>query len=97
VSPILLQPGGDVFVAEAPVWDADCPTRQGRDHLKIGITLDALRLAAARNRMLKEFPQIHGWADHWTWIAADPNVDGSPIDWETRYEERLWIAGQSRA
>ena len=26
------------------------------------------------NEMLKEFPEIYGWAEHWTWIAADPSV-----------------------
>jgi hypothetical protein len=42
------------------------------------------------NEMLERFPSIHGWAEHWTWIAADPNTAGAPIDWETRYDACLW-------
>jgi hypothetical protein len=44
--------------------------------------------------MLENFPQIYGWMDHWTWIAADPDKTGAPIEWKTRYEECLWTAPQ---
>lgn len=44
------------------------------------------------NEMLTEFPLIYGWAEHWTWIASDPEKAGAPIDWGSRYDEELWAA-----
>ncbi|PPC87148.1 MAG: hypothetical protein CTY31_05055 [Hyphomicrobium sp.] len=44
----------------------------------------------SRNEMLESFPEIYGWLEHWTWIAADPNVPGAPIDFESRYDRQLW-------
>lgn len=42
------------------------------------------------NEMLTDFPDIHGWAEHWAWIAADPKLPGAPMDWNTRYDEKVW-------
>ncbi|WP_299618189.1 hypothetical protein [Pelagibius sp.] len=42
------------------------------------------------NEMLKEFPSVFGWGERWTWVAADPDLPGAPIDSETRYDSRLW-------
>lgn len=42
------------------------------------------------NEMLQEFPSIFGWAEHWTWIAADPGTAGAPIGWRERYDSRIW-------
>ena len=42
------------------------------------------------NQMLDEFPEIFGWMEHWTWIASDPGLAGAPVDWATRYDEKLW-------
>lgn len=42
------------------------------------------------NEMLKDFPNIYGWAEHWAWLPADSNLPGAPIDWETRYDSRIW-------
>jgi hypothetical protein len=171
---LLDQPGGSVFVAECPVWDKSCGTLNGRDHLLIGITSEALRgksasgmswhlgqaygvvstgLIMARhvfkglnrdmtiqgnshaaadklavtwlaprdallvgpkfnptiryceappkrtfavyispNQMLQKFPHIHGWAEHWAWIASDPARPTAPVDWETRYDDEIWTA-----
>ncbi len=173
---LLEQPGGNVYVAEAPTWDTSNHALVRNDHLVIGITKDALvalasrglsaglgqlygvvcpglisvqhlfrglrrgmmvdqnsnaapgRLAASwaqsrdcilvgsrhnpeleyleaprncvfvvaisRNEMVEAFPQIYGWIDHWTWVAADPDEFGAPIDWRTRYDERIWTAMQ---
>jgi hypothetical protein len=161
------EPGGEVWIAEAPNWvdDSEPP-------LKIAVTLDAIRLRGARgfrhligqmygvlgpglilaehvfqglkreayvrddshaaekklaitwahpqdayfagdpfdgrleyhgapenrvfavyvspNEMIDTFPSIFGWAEHWTWIAADPKTVGAPINWDTRYDRRLW-------
>ena len=42
------------------------------------------------NSMLRDFPEIWGWAEHWAWIAEDPNESGAPVDWESRYDQRIW-------
>lgn len=44
------------------------------------------------NRMLGEFPEIAGWVEHWTWLPSSPTLADAPIDWETRYERKLWSA-----
>jgi len=43
------------------------------------------------NKMLDAYPSIFGWAEHWTWLPADPNVTGAPLDYATRFEEELWV------
>jgi hypothetical protein len=42
------QPGGHIFVAEAPICDAGSPTLQGRDHLLIGVSPQTVKAHAAR-------------------------------------------------
>lgn len=46
------------------------------------------------NEMLETYPDIYGWAEHWTWIAADPELSGAPVDWRNRYDSRVWPAGE---
>ena len=170
----LRQPGGYVYVAEAPIWDRSNPTLIRNDHLVLGITKETLTTIASRglstpigqlygvvapglihalhlfrglkrgmmignnrdaaasrliaswaqprdarlvgtgqdpklkyldappnrvfvvtismNEMLEGFPQIYGWIDHWTWVGADPDETGAPIEWKARYDERIWTA-----
>jgi hypothetical protein len=42
------------------------------------------------NEMLTQFPQVYGWADHWAWIPAAPDLVGAPVEWTTRYDEKIW-------
>jgi len=42
------------------------------------------------NEMLTDYPDIDGWAEHWAWIAADPDCPGAPIDWNFRYDKKVW-------
>lgn len=42
------------------------------------------------NEMLDDFPQIYGWAEHWTWVREDPRAPGLPVESETRYDELVW-------
>lgn len=42
------------------------------------------------NEMLEDYPSIFGWAEHWTWIAADPETPGAPVGHRTRYDRQLW-------
>ena len=53
------------------------------------------------NTQLTEFPEIFGWAEHWGWVDLSPApstplsplLSGAPIDWERRYDRRLWSRG----
>ena len=45
------------------------------------------------NEMLEDYPDIYGWAEHWTWIAADPARPGAPIDSRGRSDCQLWSRG----
>ena len=45
------------------------------------------------NEKLEDFPDIFGWAERWTWVAADADLRGAPIDWNKRYDERIWSSG----
>ena len=42
------------------------------------------------NEMLTEFPDIMGWIEHWTWLPKSNSLQDAPIDWETRYDKKLW-------
>lgn len=42
------------------------------------------------NKMLGKFPDVYGWAEHWTWVDGDPGSPGAPVEWQERYEERVW-------
>ena len=50
------------------------------------------------NDHLNAYPEIFGWAEHWGWVdlspspstGPSPTLIGAPIDWETRYDSRLW-------
>jgi hypothetical protein len=33
---------------------------------------------------------IFGWAEHWGWVDQSPTLSGAPIDWEIRYDKRIW-------
>lgn len=165
---LLSQPGGHVFIADAPNWN----NAPGKNHLTIGIWPPAISARAARgqswllgqlygvvapglifarhvfqglkremfvgdnttaakdklalswdaqrdaeaigsahdlklrfcdappnrvfvvyvspNRMLQEFPDLFGWAEHWTWVGADPSLSGAPVEWDTRYDRKVW-------
>ncbi len=42
------------------------------------------------NEMLQEFPDVFGWAEHWTWVAADGQLAGAPVEWNDRYDRKVW-------
>jgi hypothetical protein len=45
------------------------------------------------NEMLTEFPDVYGWAEHWAWVGADADLPGAPVDWNTRYDRKIWSSG----
>jgi len=46
---------------------------------------------ASPNEMLGKFPSVFAWAEHWTWLPADPRLRGAPIGYDERFEEQIWI------
>lgn len=42
------------------------------------------------NEMLSDFPDVFGWAEHWTWVAADGRLAGAPVEWSDRYDKKVW-------
>jgi hypothetical protein len=47
-------------------------------------------LISKNDRHLKNWPEVYGWIDRWNWVFEDPRMPGAPIDWDSRYEERLF-------
>lgn len=41
-------------------------------------------------RHTKEFPSIYGWIERWNWIAADAYISDAPINWASRYREKVY-------
>jgi hypothetical protein len=33
---------------------------------------------------------VEGSIEHWSWVMGDPELQFAPIDWQERYEDRLW-------
>jgi hypothetical protein len=54
------------------------------------------------NAQATDFPDIFGWAEHWGWVdlsppsspSPSPPLSGAPVDWETRYDRRVWSKPQ---
>jgi hypothetical protein len=49
------------------------------------------------NEMLTEFPDVYGWAEHWAWVGAAADLPGAPVDWNTRYDRKVWPSGSASA
>lgn len=35
-------------------------------------------------------PEIFGWAERWGWLDAHSALRGAPIDYDSRYDVRIW-------
>jgi hypothetical protein len=46
-------------------------------------------LVGKNERHVEQWPEVYGWIDRWSWVFEDPNLPGAPIDWESRYAEKL--------
>lgn len=40
----------------------------------------------------QNFPTVAGWIEHWNWVHEAGDLKDAPIDWGTRYTEKLWSA-----
>ncbi|ODB94973.1 hypothetical protein A3194_20125 [Candidatus Thiodiazotropha endoloripes] len=80
----------------AITWDP------GFDAIWIGNRFKGLtrRTAAPKDRVFvsivssnlktDDFPDVDYWIEHWTWVVQSGDLPGAPIDWQTRYKEKLW-------
>ena len=84
----------------AVTWNARRDAVLGGD--KINPTLVYMEAPADRvfvvyvspNESSTKYPDIFGWAEHWAWVSRDPDLPGAPIDWSTRYDEKIWSKDQ---
>jgi hypothetical protein len=74
-------------------------TEDGTDYERVAAPPNAAFFVhVSPNRQLIDFPEIFGWAERWGWVDLSPLVSpplsppllGAPIDWQTRYDRRLW-------
>lgn len=78
-------------------WAAKFDGRMTGEH---GHDLERIQAPANRvfavyisiNQMQVEFPDVFGWAEHWTWIHRDPIDKHAPDGHADRYERCLWSA-----
>ena len=33
---------------------------------------------------------VYGSIEHWNWVREAPDLQGAPVDWADRYDEKLW-------
>ena len=45
-----------------------------------------IRLQAVR-------PEIWGVIEKWNWVREDPDLAEAPVNWEQRYEQKMWSRG----
>ncbi|KWT82958.1 hypothetical protein [Candidatus Magnetominusculus xianensis] len=39
---------------------------------------------------INQFPIINGWIEQWNWVEEDAVLDGAPLKWADRYEEKIF-------
>jgi hypothetical protein len=45
----------------------------------------------SENTHRREFPDIEGWIDRWSWVEEDNGtLQGTPVGWVDRYESKVW-------
>ena len=39
---------------------------------------------------IREFPEVHGWIERWSWVKEDSQLKGAPKNWVDRYDEKVF-------
>ncbi|MFZ2445135.1 MAG: hypothetical protein WAW37_02140 [Syntrophobacteraceae bacterium] len=74
-----------------PVWDFEWPDPFGRPRkLPRPMNCVFVVIVSKNMRHLEEWPEVYGWIDRWNWVDEDPGVPGSPLNWSSRYGEKLF-------
>jgi hypothetical protein len=47
-------------------------------------------ISTNHDRHLEEWPEVYGWIDRWNWVYEDAYLRGAPLNWISRYEEKLF-------
>ncbi len=79
-----------------PKYDFDWPeeNKTGRPRRWPAVANSVFAVIINKNeRHLEKWPEVYGWIDRWNWIYDDGYLPGAPMNWSTRYEERLFSRG----
>jgi len=47
-------------------------------------------LITKNERHLDKYPEVFGWIDRWNWVYEDLNLPEAPLNWSSRYEEKIF-------
>lgn len=74
-----------------PMWDFDWPDRTRRPRKLPPVANSVFAVIINKNeRHLEKWPKVYGWIDRWNWIYEDGYLPGAPMNWSTRYEEKVF-------
>jgi hypothetical protein len=49
--------------------------------------------ASPNDRHKDSYPGIDGWINYWTWLDEDAALPEAPVDWPSRYTQKIWTRG----
>lgn len=52
-------------------------------------------IASVNERHCTKWPEVYGWIDRWNWVDEDSQLPGAPLNWSSRYEEKLFTRVRS--
>jgi hypothetical protein len=74
-----------------PAYDFEWPNRFGEPQRMTAPDNCVFVVLVSKNeRHIGKWPEVYGWIDRWNWVFEDPRLPGAPIDWDSRYEEKLF-------
>ncbi len=83
--------GHKLVYAWKPNWDFEWPDRYGRPQKLPPVANGVfVTIISPNDRHQEAWPEVYGWIDRWNWVGEDPELPGAPINWKTRYTERLY-------
>jgi hypothetical protein len=44
----------------------------------------------SKNTDQDTYPDIYGWAERWGWLPGHSTIKGAPVDFDSRYDTRVW-------
>jgi len=74
-----------------PLHDYEWPDKDktGRPIEKGPVASSVFAVIINMNHHREKWPEVYGWIDRWNWIYEDAYLPGAPMNWKTRYEEKL--------
>lgn len=47
-------------------------------------------IISPNKRHKENWPEIYGWINRWNWVDEDPKLPEVPLNWSSRYKEKLY-------